>query len=163
VGYDPVMRIGIIGSDARAAAIGRLLLSDGHDVSSQAGVGEAEIPYRQACTREILVLAVPSDRIDEALTAVGSGIESQAIVDATDGKPGAFGNSQAELLAHKLDSHRVVRALITLPQAGASIPICGDDPTAKQLVKEAFEACKCVVTDRGPLANASELERPRAA
>jgi predicted dinucleotide-binding enzyme len=162
MGYDPDMRIGIIGSDARAAAIGRLLLSGGHDVSSQAGVGEAEIPYRQACTREMLVLAVPSDRIDEALTALGSGIQSQAIVDATDG-PGASGNSQAELLARKINSHRVVRALITLPQAGASIPICGDDPVAKQLTEEAFEACQCIVTDRGPLSSASQLERPRAA
>jgi predicted dinucleotide-binding enzyme len=157
------MRIGIVGSDARAAAIGRLLLSGGHEVSSQAGTGEPEIPYRQACTREMLVIAVPNDRIDEALTAIGSGIESRAIVDATDGAPGSSGQTHAELLAHKLDSHRVVRALITLPQAGASIPICGDDPIAKQLVEEAFEACKCAVTDRGPLSNAFELERPRAA
>jgi predicted dinucleotide-binding enzyme len=157
------MRIGIIGSDSRAAAIGRLLIGGGHAVSSQAGVGESEIPYRQACTRELLVLAVSSDRIDDALAAIGSGIDARAIVDATDGTPGSFATSQAELLARKLNSHRVVRALITLPQAGASIPICGDDPVAKQLVQEAFEACKCVVTDRGPLSVASELERPKAA
>ncbi|MBV8147501.1 MAG: hypothetical protein JO092_00255 [Candidatus Eremiobacteraeota bacterium] len=157
------MKIGIIGSDARAAAIGRLLVSGGHDVSSQAGVGEAEIPYRQACTREMLVVAVPSEGIDEALTAIGSGIGSQAIVDATDGDRVSYGHTQAELLARKLNSHRVVRALITLPQAGANIPICGDDPIAKQVVEAAFEACKCVVSDRGPLANAGQLERPRVA
>jgi len=157
------MRIGIIGSDARAAAIGRLLVSGGHDVSSQAGVGETETPYRQASTREVLVIAVHSERIDEAVTAIGSGIQSQAIVDASDGTSGSSRHTQADMLAHKLDSHRVVRALITLPQAGASVPICGDDPTAKQIVEEALEACKCVVTDRGPLSYASELERPRAA
>jgi predicted dinucleotide-binding enzyme len=157
------MRIGVIGSDGRAAAIGRLLIAGGHEVSSQAGVGEAEEPYRQGCTREILILAVPSDRIDKTLTALGSGIHAQAIVDATDGTPPSLRGSQAELLAHKLNSHRLVRALVTLPQAGASIVICGDDPNAKQLVQEAFQACKCVVKDRGPLSHAGELERPRVA
>jgi predicted dinucleotide-binding enzyme len=157
------MRIGIIGSDRRAAAIGRLLVAGGHQVSSQAGVGEAEEPYRQGCTRDLLVLAMPSDRIDDSLAALGSGIQAQAIVDATDGAAPSVGNSQAELLAHKLDSHRVVRALITLPQAGTSVAICGDDPHAKQLVAEALRACKCAVTDRGPLSQAGELERPRAA
>jgi predicted dinucleotide-binding enzyme len=171
------MRIGIIGSDDRAMAVGRLLISGGHDVSFsdprgaqpaeqaawRSGAKQAEIPYRQACTREILIFAVPGDAVDRAVAAVGSGIQSLAIVDATDGKPAASGRSNAEALANKLDSHRVVRALITLPQAGASIPICGDDPIAKQNVEEAFAACNCVVTDRGPLSAAAELEPPRAA
>lgn len=171
------MRIGIIGSDDRAVAIGRLLVSGGHDVSfsdpddeqaaqraaSSAGATEAETPYDQASTREVLIIAVSNDAVDEALTATGSGIAACAIVDATDGKPAAAGSSSAEMLAHKLNSHRVVRALIILPQAGASVPICGDDPIAKQNVEEAFAACNCVVTDRGPLSSAAELEPTRAA
>jgi len=132
-------------------------------VSSQAGVGEEETPYRQACTSDVVIFAMRNDQIEAALTAVGSGIESRAIVDATEGPPGSTRHTQAELLAHKLDSHRVVRALIALPQRGANILICGDDPAAKQLVEEAFEESGCVVTDRGPLANAGELEAPRAA
>ncbi|HVA33728.1 MAG TPA: NAD(P)-binding domain-containing protein [Candidatus Baltobacteraceae bacterium] len=170
------MRIGIIGSDDRAIAIGRLLASGGHDVTigdptdtqraqaaAQQAQGEAEIPYRQAMTREIVVLAVPHDRIDETLTALGSGIRATAIVDATDGTSNGRTHSEAELLARKLDSHRLVRALIVLPQPGANIPLCGDDPLAKAAVEEALRACKCLTTDRGPLANATELEPRRAA
>jgi predicted dinucleotide-binding enzyme len=170
------MKIGIIGADDRALAIGRLLTSGGHEVTfghpleeqrveqaaSQVGA-ETEIPYRQALTRDIILFAVPHGEIDAALTALGSGVDVQAIIDATDGAPQSDGVSEAELLAKKLNSHKVVRALIVLPQAGANIPICGDDPLAKQAVEEAFAACNCVVTDRGPLANAAELEPPRTA
>ncbi len=79
------------------------------------------------------------------------------MIDALDGSPDAP-HRGAELLARKLDSHEVVRALIVLPQAGANIPICGDDPAAKALVDDAFKACGCLTTDRGPLSNATELE-----
>jgi predicted dinucleotide-binding enzyme len=64
------------------------------------------------------------------------------------------------MLAHKLDSRRVVRALINMPQSGANVSICGDDPISKGLVDEALSACGCDTTDRGPLANATELEAP---
>lgn len=159
-------------------AIARLLASGGHDVTisdpdspthgaekaaGQAGT-ETEIPYRQAMTRDALIFALPRVEVDDALSAVGSGIEAGVIVDAMEGPPlvpnGATG---AELLARKLNSHHVVRALIVLPQAGANIPICGDDPNAKTLVDELFKASGCITTDRGPLANAGELEPPQAA
>ena len=74
--------------------------------------------------------------------------------------PGA--HSGAELLALKLDSHRVVRALITVVTEGANFPICGDDEEAKALVDEAFKACGCLTADRGPLTSSLELE-PAAA
>ena len=172
------MKIGIIGSNDRAVAIGRLLASGGHEVTmsdpespqhgseraaAKAGT-EAEIPYRQAMTREMIVFAIPRQQVDTALTAVGSGVEAHAVVDAMEGPPLVRnGASGAELLARKLNSHYVVRALIVLPQAGANIPICGDDAMAKTLVDEAIKACGCVTTDRGPLSNADELETPRPA
>jgi predicted dinucleotide-binding enzyme len=67
------------------------------------------------------------------------------------------------MLAAKLDSHRVVRALINMPQSGANVPICGDDENAKALVDRALHESGCLTTDRGPLANAAELEVPAAA
>jgi predicted dinucleotide-binding enzyme len=166
------MIIGIVGSDDRAQAIGRLLRSGGHKITfgdpivpdratrAAAALGaQSEIPYRQAMKSDLLLLAVPREQVDEAVTAVGSGAEA-VIVDAVEGERGNGSRSGAEMLAHKLDTHRVVRALINMPQSGSNIPICGDDPTSKVLVDKALQTSGCVTSDRGPLANATELEAP---
>jgi predicted dinucleotide-binding enzyme len=166
------MRIGIVGSDDRALAIGRLMRSGGHQVTfadpkakerakraAQLIGARDEIPYRQAMSSDLLLLAVPRQDVDRAVTAVGSGADA-VIVDAVEDERGNASRSGTEMLAHKLDSRRVVRALINMPQAGANVPICGDDPTSKGLVDQALSACGCVTTDRGPLANATELEAP---
>ncbi len=166
------MIIGIVGSDDRAQAIGRLLKSGGHKVTfgdptarDRAGRAAAslnaqsELPYRQAMTSDLLVLAVPQEQVDRAVSAVGSGAGA-VIVDAVEGEPGSRAHSGAEMLARKLDSHRVVRALINMPQAGSNVQLCGDDSQSKVLVDEALHSCGCVTTDRGPLSNATELEAP---
>ncbi len=167
------MRIGIIGSDERAVAIGRLLRSGGHDVTvgdPNTGKAEraamrlgtqAELPYQQAMHSDLLLLAMPREEIDQAVTAVGSGAEA-VIVDATDGKAAPGSHNGAQTLSHKLDTHRLVRALINLAQPGTNVPICGDDPQAKALVEKALRECGCLATDRGPLVNAPQLE-PRIA
>ena len=166
------MRIGIIGSDDRAKAIGRLLQSGGHQLTfadplaperanrAAAEVGaKAEIPYRQAIRSDLLMLAVPRREVDRAVQAVGSGADA-VVVDAIEAERGNGAQSGAEIVARKLDSHRVVRALINMPQRGANIPICGDDPISKVLVDRALHACGCLTTDRGPLSIAAELEAP---
>jgi predicted dinucleotide-binding enzyme len=168
------MRIGIVGSDDRARAIGQLLMRGGHTLTfsdpsardraeraaAQLGI-KKEIPYQQAMDSDLLFLAVPRDQVDRAVTAVGSGAEA-VIVDAIEGERGTGSRSGTEMLAHKLDSHRVVRALINMPQSGSNIQICGDDANSKILVDRALHACGCVTTDRGPLSSATELEAPRA-
>lgn len=170
------MKIGIIGSDDRAVAIGKLLTEGGHEVefshprdkraaeeaASKAGA-DADIPYKLASTMELLIFAIPHEDIDDAITAIGTIQTPGAIVEAGNSRPEGDDLTDAECLAKKLDSHAVVRALIVLPQAGANIPICGDDPVAKTLVEQAFAACNCVVTDRGPLTNAVELYPPARA
>lgn len=169
------MIIGIVGSNDRAVAIGRLLRSGGHRVTfgdpagsgrakqAAAAVGtESESPYRQAMHSDLLVFAVRRDEVDRAVTAVGSGSEA-VIVDVIDGRPAHAPHSGAEMLAHKLDTHRLVRALINLPQPGSNISICGDDELSKQLLDKALHSCGCVTTDRGPLARAGEIEPPATA
>lgn len=169
------MRIGIVGSDNRAQAIGRLLRSGGHTLTfSDPGAGDRaeriatemgttqEIPYQQAMDSDLLLLAVPREQVDRAVTAVGSGADA-VIVDAVDGERGNGRRSGAEMLAHKLDTHRIVRALINMPQSGSNIQICGDDATSKVLVDRALHACGCETTDRGPLSKSAELEAPVAA
>jgi predicted dinucleotide-binding enzyme len=169
------MRIGIVGSDDRAKAIGRLLRGGGHEltfadpavkerakqVAAELGARQ-EIPYKQAMRSDLLLITVPRQQVDAAVSAVGSGAEA-VIVDAIENEHGTGSHSGAEMLAHKLDSHRVVRALINMPQSGANIPICGDDANAKALVDRALHDCGCLTTDRGPLSHATELETPAAA
>lgn len=156
-GYEATMKIGIIGSDDRSVAIGKLLTEGGHEVEMGA---EAGVPYKLASTTELLIFAVSHDELDGAIAAVGNVVTPQAVIEAGNSHPSGDDLTDAECLAKKLDSHAVVRALIVLPQAGANIPICGDDPVAKTLVEQAFAACNCVVTDRGPLTNARELYPP---
>ena len=161
------MNVGIIGSNERAVAIGRLLVTGRHDVTiadsanpqrAQNAARElgcaAETPYRQGITRDLIFFAMSENEIDRALTALGSGYHA-TIVDAIDGRGNPDG---ASLLAKKLNTHNFVRALIVLPQAGANVPICGDDEHSKEIVDEALRACGCVTTDRGPLNAAAELE-----
>ena len=169
------MRIGIVGSDDRAKAIGRLLRTGGHQLTvadrsanQQAERVAAEIgahtetPYKQAMSSELLVVAVPRSSVDAAVKAIGSGSQA-VIVDAVGDEHGNGAHSGAEMLAAKLDSHHVVRALINMPQSGANIPICGDDANAKAVVDRALHASGCLTTDRGPLGHAAELEVPAAA
>jgi predicted dinucleotide-binding enzyme len=166
------MRIGIIGSDDRAIAIGRLLRSGGHQVTvadplarerakrAAAAIGARdELPYNQAMGSELVMLAVGRQDVDRAVKAIGSAPDA-VIVDAVNGERGWGKRSGAEILAHKFDSHRVVRALINMPQPGANIQICGDDDRSKTLLDKALHSCGCVTTDRGPLATAAALEAP---
>jgi predicted dinucleotide-binding enzyme len=171
------MNIGILGTNERAVAIGRLLASGGHDLtfsdvsdgtSAERAAGtigaQAETPYHQAMTRDLIVFACDRTEVDPAIAAFGTG-PNCIVVDALDGGP-ERSHRGAELLARKLDSHEVVRALIVLPQTGANVPICGDDPEAKKIVTEMLEACGCLTSDHGPLSKAPELEpisRPIAA
>ncbi len=174
-GYAYSMIVGIVGSNDRAQAIGRLIKSGGHTVTfgdpcSKEAAGRAaaalhtmgEPPYSQAAKAEIMVLAVPESHVDPAITAMGSG-SGAVFIDAVEDEHTAGPISGAECLAHKLDTHRVVRALINIPQSGSNIEICGDDPGAKTVVERLLESCGCHATDRGPLSSARELEAPAAA
>ena len=169
------MKIGIIGSTDRAKAIGRLLADGNHELTmsdpchpdqaeqaaSQIGAA-TEIPYHQAMTRDVVFFAtMDRTETDKALAAMGSHPKA-AVVDARDANPTGGDPLSAEMLARKLDSHRVVRALVLLAKPGATVPLCGDDATTKELVDQAFAESGCITTDRGPLANASEIEPPAA-
>lgn len=169
------MNVGIVGSDERAQAIGRLFKEGGHTVifgdpcsevaaerAAAAVKAESDLPYNEAIKSEVLVFTIGGDQLDAAITAIGSGSEA-VFVDAIEGEHGGDDTSGAECLALKLNSHRVVRALINIPQSGSNIEICGDDPQAKSVVQELFESCGCTTTDRGPLSQSAELEAPATA
>jgi predicted dinucleotide-binding enzyme len=150
------MKIAIIGSNARAKAIGRLLAS-GENNTNEVAYGH---PYELAITSDLLVLAVEESELDAAIAQAGSHIDA-VVLDVME-HPVGGPITGPEMLARKLDSHRVVRAIVVDPRPNSNFLICGDDDEAKTLVDEAFKACGCLTTDRGPLANDAQLERPQA-
>lgn len=164
------MKVGIIGSDERAVAIGRLLRSGGNDVSisdpankeraeraAESLHAAKETPYRQAMISDVVLFAMPRREVDRALDAMGPAGDT-VVVDAVADDRGTPRQSGAELLAHKLDSHGVVRALIDVPAPSGDVPVYGDDPEAKRTVDRALKGCGYRASDRGPLHNAINLE-----
>jgi predicted dinucleotide-binding enzyme len=166
------MKIAVFGSDARAVAIGKLLADAGYHVcfgdaaganraetaARQAG-GVADTPYNDALSSEMLIFAGSRAEVDGLLTATGSISPSAVVVDAMEGDD----RGGPDLLAHKLDTHRVIRALIVAPQVNASIPYCGDDADAMTLFEEVFRTAGCLTAYRGPLAKADEITLPGTA
>lgn len=171
-----MMKIGIIGSDDRGVAIGRMLqkcghrvtFSDpkGHDAAKKAadalgGEAEACTTYDQATTAEALVLAIHWEDLDGSLKQLGSYKEG-LIIDAT--RPPALedGTSGAELLAKKLDNRHIVKAFVDIDDPNEPIRIASDDPEARMKVEEMISTCGGKVEDAGPLASALEIERAYA-
>lgn len=165
------MKIAIFGSDPRAVAIGRLLVDAGYHVcfgdadgmkpaeaAAESAGAVADTPYNDAAVCEMLIFAAPREQMDDLLAQAGRISPEAIVVDAMEGDL-PDGSSGSELLARKLDTHRVVRALIVLPQPGANILYCGDDADAMTKIEEIFRTAGCAVTDCGPLANAAEIEK----
>ena len=167
------MKIAIIGTTPHGQAIGRLLATSGHEVSVSdpyapdraapvaAGIASdasAATPYEQASVSDVLILATRWEDLDKVLAAMGAPPDSAVIVDAS--KPPRPGpHSGAEMLAKRLNSHRVVEAFTQTPEAGATIPLCGDDPEAKEIVMDIIRSMGCTPEDRGGLKHAAEIER----
>ncbi|MEO9170857.1 MAG: NAD(P)-binding domain-containing protein, partial [Candidatus Aquilonibacter sp.] len=90
------MVIGIIGSDDRAVAIGRLLMRCAHSISfSDPGTHEkaqkasdalpgsrVETTYEQAAACETLIMAIHWEDLDRALAALGT-YKTGVVIDAT--------------------------------------------------------------------------------
>jgi len=166
------MIIAVMGSDSRATAIGELLAAGGHQVwfadaadPAQAAHAAAhsnarcQIPYGAASIADVVIFATAREQADDYIRAIGRLAPQTIVVDAMEG--GESGErSGAETLARKLDSHRVVRALVVLPQPGANVALSSDDPDAMTAVEEMFRSSGCITTDRGPLVNAKEIEPP---
>jgi predicted dinucleotide-binding enzyme len=141
------MKIAVFGSDTRALAIGQLLLDAGYDVCD--GAADA------VC--EVLIFAGPREQRDDLLAQVGWVSARTVVVDAMEGVHSGSASGPVRL-ARKLGSRRVVRVAIALPRVGANVPYCGDDYEAKSIVGELFRNAGCTTTDRGPLANAAQIE-----
>jgi|HubBroStandDraft_1064217.scaffolds.fasta_scaffold685710_1 predicted dinucleotide-binding enzyme len=166
------MKIAVFGSNARAVAIGKLLADAGYhlcfgdaggaggaEAAAQQAGGVADTPYNDATACEMLIFAGSRAELDDLLAATGPLSPGAVVVDAMEGTDG----EGPELLAHKLDTYRVVRALIMAPQVNATIPYCGDDADAMTLFEEVFRTAGYLTAYRGPLAKAGEITLPGSA
>jgi predicted dinucleotide-binding enzyme len=164
------MTIAVFGSDSHAVAIGRLLVDAGYPVcfgdveganpaqaAAEAAGAPADTPYKDVTVRDMLIFAGSRRHVDDLLAKAEPISPQTIIVDAMEG-PLPGGGNGPELLARRLNTRRVVRVLIMAPQPGANVLYCGDDADAKTKVDEVFRTAGCVTTDRGPLANAAEIE-----
>jgi predicted dinucleotide-binding enzyme len=152
------MKIAVIGAGPRAAGICQLLTAGGYDVT-RADLTDGEA-YEAATGSEVVIFAGARTEMDEMIAKVGRILPETIVVDAMEGKATVDGESGAELLAKRLDSHRVVRASIERPEPNANILLAGDDKDAMTIVEEIFRKSGCVTTDRGTLVHAGEIEAP---
>jgi len=164
--------IGIVGADARAVAIGRVIRKAGHTVcfsdvnDYRTSIAAADIvgdgayaamPDRQAEACETIVLAVRWQDVDRALEAIGR-FEEGIVVDAT--RPPSLGHlSGAELLAHKLNNPRVVKGFVEPLESAEFIRIASDDVGARAEVGELIARSGRTALDVGPLQRARDIER----
>jgi len=117
----------------------------------------ADTPYNDAAVCDVVIFAADRTQMDDLIAQSGSIAPHAVVIDAMESARSGDENGAA-LLARKLDTHRVVRAMIPLPQAGANVLFCSDDADAMTVAEEVFRTAGCVTTDRGPLANAAEIE-----
>lgn len=147
------MKIGIIGNTPRAEEIGRVLTGSGHELVTG-------IPYDKVTASEAIVIAVPWEKVDQAVVRMGP-VGDKVVIDAVDA-PEDDGKSGAERLAQKLNSAHVVEAFAEDAKPGDPIPVCADDPQAKAVVMELIRSCGYEPEDAGPLANAAKYEHSAA-
>jgi predicted dinucleotide-binding enzyme len=154
------MKIAVIGSGPRATGICQLLTGGGYDVTRADSADGA--PYEAATGSDIVIFAAARSEMDALVTQVGRILPETIVVDAMEGDPHPEGESGAESLAKRLNSPRVVRASIQLPEPNANILLAADDKDAMTIVEEIFRKSGCVTTDRGTLVHAAEIEPPVA-
>jgi predicted dinucleotide-binding enzyme len=176
--------LGIIGAGRIGQAMARTALRAGRrvviansrgpeslaSVVSELGDGVSAGTVEQAAAVGIVVIAVPWDRVPEAVQAIDW--DGQAVIDATNdwAADDLNGRTSSELVADLVPGARVVKAANTLgaevlgsdPQEAGGrrvIFISGDDADAKADVVALFQDAGFATIDLGDLAKGGELQQ----
>jgi 8-hydroxy-5-deazaflavin:NADPH oxidoreductase len=176
--------VGIIGAGRLGQAMARTALRAGRrvviansrgpeslaSVVSELGDGVSAGTVEQASAVGIVVIAVPWDRVPEAVQGIDW--DGQAVIDATNdwGADDLNGRTSSELVADLVAGARVVKAANTIgaevlgsdPQeAGGQrvIFVSGDDADAKAEVVALFEDAGFAVIDLGDLATGGAMQQ----
>ena len=176
--------VGIIGAGRLGQAMARTARRAGRDVViansrgpesltavvSVLGEGVSAATVDEAAAADIVVIAVPWDRVPEAVQ--GLDWNSQVVVDATNdwAADDLQGRTSSELVADLVAGARLVKAANTLgaevlssdPQEAGGrrvIFISGDDDDAKAEVVALFEDAGFAAIDLGDLATGGALQQ----
>jgi len=181
------MKIGIIGSGNVGKALAGAAMKAGHEVKISAGdpahAEEAARTTKAHAARsnsdavkdaDLIVLAVPADRVDEVVGALAPELDGKVIIDVTNrvntDDPGRVldGSSTAERIKKKLPKSHIVKAFnhafastMANPNAdGTQLDafVAGDDPGAKDKAMQFAGSIGFRPIDAGPLAMARALE-----
>jgi 8-hydroxy-5-deazaflavin:NADPH oxidoreductase len=176
--------VGIIGAGRLGQAMARTALRAGRrvvianshgpgslaSVVSELGDGVSAGTVEQASAEGTVVIAVPWDRVPEAVQGIDW--DGQVVIDATNdwGADDLNGRRSSELVADLVAGARVVKAANTLgadvlgsdPQESGGrrvIFISGDDADAKADVVALFEEAGFAPIDLGGLATGGEMQQ----
>lgn len=181
------MRVAMIGVGMVGSWLGPALAAVGHDLVYGVRDPEAErhvellakspnartaLPAEAVAGVDVVVLAVPWSAALEAVRDLGD-LDGAVIADATNTLLPGFVHddvspSGAHLIAEAATNARVVKAFNVTgkenladpryPEGGAALPICGDDPHARDLVRGLAASLGFDVVDCGDLEAARSLE-----
>jgi NADPH-dependent F420 reductase len=181
------MDVAIIGAGNVGAALAGALSGSGHSVTiTAASPASAEAVAKEAEARavednreaveeaEAVILAVPTQALDDVLDEAGDALEAKIVIDVTNRvdleNPGTVldGTSNAERIQDRLPGAHVVKALNTVFAARQADPkiegteldgfVAGDDDEAKAKVLELLKSIGFHPVDAGPLVMARSLE-----
>jgi 8-hydroxy-5-deazaflavin:NADPH oxidoreductase len=191
------VRIGIIGAGNMGSALARRWIKAGHTVSLSFARNTATLntlaaelgpnasvasPAEAASSADVVLLSVPYDALDDAITAIGSPNAPKPLITTVSPYAADFtgsnvdlvsrlgSHSAAEEIATRLPTLHVVEAfnltfadLIaqeTLPfdDIRPTVPLCGDNASAKQMVASLIDDAGLTSLDVGSLRVARTLE-----
>ncbi len=181
------MKIGIIGSGNVGKALAKSAVRAGHEVTLSASSPEhaeaaakatgahAAASNAQAVEgAEIVIVAVPYDKLGEVFHELGPSVDGKVVIDATNHvnreDPGAVlgGPSNAEEIQKRHSKVHVVKALNYAFASRMADPtvdgvrldgfVAGDDQVAKDKALEFVESIGFRPVDAGPLVMARVLE-----
>jgi len=181
------MKIGIIGSGNVGKALAAAGTRAGHSVTLSARSPEKAQDAAKATNShaarsnqeavkdaDLVVLAVPADKVDEVVGSLSSQLDGKVVIDVTNRvdvkDPGQVldGSSMAEHIQKRAPKAYVVKAFnyafaskMADPKIDGTILdgfVAGDDEAAKQKALEFIESIGFRPLDAGPLAMARALE-----
>ncbi len=181
------MKVAIIGSGNVGKALAKAGVRAGHSVTLTASTPEsaaeaARVTGAQSARStaeavkdaELVILALPSSKLDDAIRQLGSALDGKAVIDTTNRvnrqDPGQVldGSSNAERIQAQLPKAHVVKAFnyaFHERQADPTVDgvkldgfVAGDDRAAKDRTLEFVESIGFRPIDAGPLVMARALE-----